>query len=340
MSPPLLEIEHLRVEFPTDGGVVTAVDDLSFTVERNEVLGVVGESGSGKTASALAVLGLLPNRARVTGAIRLEGESLLGRSEREMEAIRGARVAMVFQDALSALNPVFPVGSQIGEAISVHDHSVHRSDVRKRVDELLELVGIPPDRGARYPHELSGGMRQRAMIAMAIANEPDVLIADEPTTALDVTVQAHVLDVLGRVRERTGASVLLITHDLGVVAGVADRVLVMYAGRAAETGTVEQVFYETRHPYTLGLLASLPRVDRREGGERLFRIPGAPPSPARMPDGCPFHSRCFRAALPAPCSTERPDLATGGNGTHGAACHFAAEVARVRPEALRAEASG
>ena len=337
MTEPLLRVDSLRVEIPTEDGVVTAVDGLTFSLERNEVLGIVGESGSGKTVTAMAVLGLLPAQARVAGSIQLDGEELTGLSERELRRIRGARVGMVFQDALAALNPVLTVGSQIAEAITAHD-GISRTEVQRRVGALLELVGIPSDRGSRYPHELSGGMRQRAMIAMAIANDPDVLIADEPTTALDVTVQAHVLDVLQRVRERTRASVVLITHDLGVVAGTADRVLVMYAGRACEVGMVDEVFHETRHPYTLGLLASLPRVDGALRDERLYRIGGSPPSLIRVPSGCSFHPRCFRASVPDPCAVTRPELATGAAGEHGAACHFAGDVAGMTPERLRAGA--
>jgi peptide/nickel transport system ATP-binding protein len=339
MSAPVLEVRDLHVELPTGDGPLKAVDGVTFELSANEVLAVVGESGSGKTMTAMAIVGLLPARARVSGEIRLGDETLSGRSEADLRAIRGRRVAMVFQDALAALNPVLTIGTQLSEAITAHDRTTTRSELRGRVEALLDLVGIPVDRSGRYPHEQSGGMRQRVMIAMAIANDPDVLIADEPTTALDVTVQAHVLEVLGRVRERTSASMILITHDLGVVAGVADRVLVMYAGRAVETGTVDQVFYETRHPYTLGLLASLPRVDGREGDEQLFRIPGAPPSLARVPTGCPFHLRCFRAALPDPCSSVRPELETGSAGSHGAACHFGGEVAHVRPEQLRTGAA-
>jgi oligopeptide/dipeptide ABC transporter ATP-binding protein len=339
VTEPLLEIDGLHVEFPTDEGTVTAVDGLTFTVGRNEVLGIVGESGSGKTVTAMAALGLLPDHARVKGEIRLDGRQLVGLAERDLRSVRGLRIAMVFQDALAALNPVLTVGSQIAEAVRAHDREIGRADVRQRVRDLLELVGIPADREARYPHEFSGGMRQRAMIGMAIANDPDVLIADEPTTALDVTVQAHVLDVLERVRERTKASLVLITHDLGVVAGMADRVLVMYAGTAVELGSVEQIFYETRHPYTLGLLASLPRIDRGARDDRLFRIAGSPPSLLRVPTGCPFHPRCFRAELPEPCSTIRPDPFTGASGSHLAACHFAGDVATMTPDDLRTRAS-
>ena len=336
MNEPVLAVDRLRVEFDTRDGTVVAVDDLTFALARGEVLSVVGESGSGKTMTAMAILGLLPDGARVHGEIWLGDETLSGRTDAELRHVRGRRVAMVFQDALASLNPVLSIGSQLAEAITAHERNVSRADLRDRVAALLDVVGIPTDRAGRYPHELSGGMRQRVMIAMAIANDPEILIADEPTTALDVTVQAHVLDVLGRVRERTNASMILITHDLGVVAGVADSVLVMYAGRAVEIGTVEQVFYETRHPYTLGLLASLPRLDGQVRDQRLFRIPGTPASPSRVPDGCAFHPRCFRAVLPDPCASIRPDLETGSAEGHGAACHFAAEVRGVRPEELRA----
>ncbi|MBV8949966.1 MAG: ABC transporter ATP-binding protein [Actinobacteria bacterium] len=321
---PLLEVEHLSVNFPTDGGVVHAVDDVSFTVGRNEVLGIVGESGSGKTVTATAILGLLPKAARVSGAVRFQGVDLVGRKEKELQPIRGARIAMIFQDALAALNPVFKVGDQIAEAITVH-RKVPEREVRERVVELLELVGIPQprQRADQYPHEYSGGMRQRAMIAMSIANDPEILIADEPTTALDVTIQAQVVEVLERIQDRTDSSIMLITHDLGVVAGVADRVMVMYAGRQAELGSVDEIFYESRHPYTLGLLASLPRLDRPGArSQRLHRIKGQPPSLVFVPPGCPFHPRCPAAEVPGRCDGERPDFRELGAG-HRAACHFA-----------------
>jgi oligopeptide/dipeptide ABC transporter ATP-binding protein len=330
-AAPLLEVEHLSVEFPTDDGVVHAVDDVSFAVEPNEVLGIVGESGSGKSVTSMAILGLLPKRARVRGSVRFRGVDLVGRKEKEMQPIRGARIAMIFQDALASLNPVFKVGDQIGEAIEVHRKLPQRA-VRERVLELLDLVGIPqPRRRAdQYPHEFSGGMRQRAMIAMSIANDPDILIADEPTTALDVTIQAQVLDVLERIQERTDSSILLITHDLGVVAGVADRVMVMYAGRQAEVGSVDDIFYESRHPYTLGLLASLPRLDRLGGrNHRLHRIKGQPPSSIFVPPGCPFHPRCPAAEVPGRCNTERPELREIRPG-HRSACHFAEVLDRER----------
>src|SRR5439155_4300482 len=290
----VLSVRDLHVEFPTDDGVVKAVDGVSFDVHENEVLGIVGESGSGKSVTSMSILGLLPKTARISGEVIFRGQSLLGLREKEMRSLRGRRIAMVFQDALAALNPVYKVGSQVAEAIKVHE-DVSSHELRERVVKLLDLVGIPnpADRADQYPHEYSGGMRQRAMIAMSIANDPDVLIADEPTTALDVTIQAQVLEVLERIQERTNSAILLITHDLGVVAGMADRVMVMYAGQQVELGGVDQIFYESRHPYTLGLLASLPRLD--ESGARvlrLHRIKGQPPSLIHVPPGCPFHPRC------------------------------------------------
>jgi oligopeptide/dipeptide ABC transporter ATP-binding protein len=243
---------------------------------------------------------------------------------------------MIFQDALASLNPVMTVGKQIAEAITVHDRDVNRDDLRTRVVSLLDLVGIPdaPGRAEHYPHQFSGGMRQRAMIAMALANDPALLIADEPTTALDVTLQAQVLDVLERIRARTGSSILLITHDLGVVAGVADRVAVMYAGRRVEDAPVDELFARPSHPYTLGLLASLPRLDRPARDGTLFRIPGQPPSLVHRPDGCAFHPRCAFAALPVPCATEVPADVTV-TATHRSACHRVADVAGVTPDQLR-----
>src|SRR5437867_4379546 len=295
----ILSVGALHVECPTDDGVVKAVDGVSFDVHENEVLGIVGESGSGKSVTSMSILGLLPKTARISGQVVFRGQSLLGLREKEMRRLRGRRIAMVFQDALAALNPVYKVGSQVAEAIKVHE-DVPSHELRERVVKLLDLVGIPNPkaRADQYPHEYSGGMRQRAMIAMAIANDPDVLIADEPTTALDVTIQAQVLEVLERVQDRTNSAIVLITHDLGVVAGVADRVLVMYAGRPVETGNVDQIFYKPQHPYTLGLLASLPRLDQNAEGMRLYRIRGQPPSLIHVPTGCAFHPRCDYAQLP------------------------------------------
>jgi oligopeptide/dipeptide ABC transporter ATP-binding protein len=328
-SDAVLEVNHLSVKFPTDDGVVNAVDDVSFHVVENEVLGIVGESGSGKTVTSMAVLGLLPKSALVTGEILYRGRNLVGLNEAEMQELRGEEIAMVFQDALAALNPVYTVGDQIAEAIKTH-HEMAKSEVLDRVKTLLDLVGIPnpAERAEQYPHEFSGGMRQRAMIAMSIANDPDVLIADEPTTALDVTIQAQVLEVLERIQDRTRSAIVLITHDLGVVAGMADRVQVMYAGRQAELADVDTIFYESRHPYTLGLLASLPRLDRDAEGDQLYRIKGQPPSLVHVPRGCPFHPRCEYAEVPGICNTERPSfrLVTDSRSPHLSACHFAEDL--------------
>jgi len=319
----VLSVRNLSVEFKTDDGIVHAVENMSFDVAANETLGIVGESGSGKSVTSLAILGLLPKTATVTGEVYLGVDNLVGKSDKQMQPLRGNDIAMVFQDALAALNPVFRVGDQIAETIAVHE-TRPKADIDDRVVELLDLVGIPQarERAKQYPHEFSGGMRQRAMIAMAIANDPKVLIADEPTTALDVTIQAQVLDVFERVQDRTKTSIMLITHDLGVVAGVADRVLVMYGGRQVETGTVDQIFYNPRHPYTRGLLGSLPRLDRRYGNERLARIKGQPPSLIFLPSGCAFHPRCRYADLRGLCVTDRPEFHELGD-EHRSACHFA-----------------
>jgi oligopeptide/dipeptide ABC transporter ATP-binding protein len=320
----VLSVQDLKVEFPTDDGVVKAVDGVSFDVREAETLGIVGESGSGKSVTSLSILGLLPKSARITGEILFRGVNLLEKSDKEMREIRGAKIAMVFQDALAALNPVCTVGNQIGEAITVHNDLPDR-EVRERTIELLDIVGIPAPgkRVDQYSHEYSGGMRQRAMIAMAIANEPDLLIADEPTTALDVTIQAQVLEVIERIQDRTRSSVLLITHDLGVVAGIADRVMVMYAGRPVEFASVDEVFYSPSHPYTRGLIASLPRLDRRAREGRLYRIKGQPPSLLRVPSGCSFHPRCPVATAPGGvCDTVRPEFETMAEA-HTSACHFA-----------------
>jgi oligopeptide/dipeptide ABC transporter ATP-binding protein len=339
---PLLCVRDLRVQFKTDDGVLKAVDGVSYDVYPNEVLGIVGESGSGKSVTSMAVMGLLPKTAMISGEINFRGRDLLRLPEPERRKLRGGRLAMIFQDALAALNPVFTVGDQIEESIGIHQHGMSRAAKRKLAIDLLATVGIPqPEtRVDQYPHEFSGGMRQRAMIAMAISNEPDLLIADEPTTALDVTIQAQVLDVLERIQDRTNSAIVLITHDLGVVAGVADRVMVMYAGRAIETGTVDELFYAPRHPYTLGLLASLPRLDTGERSERLYRIKGQPPSLIFLPPGCPFHPRCEFAQLPDPCATTMPvmRLVAHQYAPHTSSCHFADELAVTAPGELRAEA--
>ena len=326
MTAPVLAVDDLTVVFETDRGPAVTVDGLGFEVRAGETLGIVGESGSGKSTTSLAVMGLLPSSARVTGSIRLQGRELLGLPDSEMRALRGSQVAMVFQDALAALNPVLTVGAQLAEAIRVHHPGTRSARLRTRAIELLELVGIPSpeQRVDRYPHEFSGGMRQRAVIAMAVANEPSLIIADEPTTALDVTVQAQILQVLQTVQAETGTAIMLITHDLGVVAGVADRVLVMYAGGMVEQGTVEQAFYEPSHPYTRGLIASLPRMDRRSRDQRLFQIAGQPPRATDLPPGCRFGPRCehFEAD---PCAATIPPAVPVGPA-HLAACHLLDKV--------------
>ena len=303
---PLLEVRGLSVRFRTPAGPIDAVRGVDLDVAGKGILGLVGESGSGKSITLRAVMGLLPPTAEVTGSVKFRGEELVGRSQRRLQAIRGARMAMIFQDPMSALNPVLTIGQQIVEAIRIHDAAIARSAARRRTIELLEMVAIPfPERRIdQYPHEYSGGMRQRAMIAMAMANNPELLIADEPTTALDVTVQAQIIDMLQRLREEHGIGLVLITHDLGVVAGMAESVAVMYGGRIVERGTVDDVFYGSRHPYTRGLLASLPRLEEKLA--RLTAIDGAPPRLARRPPGCSFHPRCRLAD--ERCRTEEPAL--------------------------------
>ncbi|MEJ7718610.1 MAG: ABC transporter ATP-binding protein [Thermoleophilaceae bacterium] len=323
-TDPLLAVRGLSVTFPAAAGDVRAVREVDYDLARGEVLGIVGESGSGKSAAAMAVMGLLPAGARVEGSVRLDGEELVALEDRALSRLRGRRIAMVFQDPLSALTPVYRIGQQVAEAVLAHD-DVARGEARRRAVELLELVGIPGahQRMGAFPHELSGGMRQRVMIAMAIANDPDVLIADEPTTALDVTIQAQVLEVLRTAREATGAAIVMITHDLGVVAGFADRVAVMYAGRLVEQGGVDDVYERPRMPYTMGLLGSIPRVD--ESGRRpLVPIAGAPPSSAHLPPGCPFAPRC--PLVFERCHQEEPVLAAVGGRPQLAACHRAGEI--------------
>ncbi len=324
MSAPLLEVSDLSVTFPTDGGDLHAVRSLSYRIEPGEVVAMVGESGSGKSAAAMAVIGLLPGYASVSGSAMLGGQELLGMSDTEMSAIRGRRIGTVFQDPMSALTPVYTVGDQIAEAITVHHHDVDKAAARKRAVELLELVGItqPAQRARAFPHELSGGERQRVVIAIAIANNPDLIICDEPTTALDVTVQAQILDVLRTARDVTGAGVLIITHDLGVVAEFADRALVMYAGRAVEAAGVDELYRDRRMPYTAGLLGSVPRLDSPRGS-RLVPIPGAPPSLIALPPGCPFSPRCPLAI--EDCRQAEPALLEVGAG-HSAACIRTDEV--------------
>jgi peptide/nickel transport system ATP-binding protein len=329
-NQPFLEVQDLRVHFPTDDGLVKAVDGLSFSVDRGRTLGIVGESGSGKSVTSLAILGLHtrsnPGRAarggRLTGQIFLDGEELLNKSPDYIRSLRGKRMAMIFQDPLSAMHPFYTVGQQIVEAYRIHN-PVSTKVARQHAIDMLGRVGIPEParRVDAYPHQFSGGMRQRAMIAMALCCDPDLLIADEPTTALDVTVQAQILDLIRDLQREFSSSVILITHDLGVVAELADDILVMYAGRAVEYGTADQLFNRPAHPYTWGLLGSVPRFDRPPG-DRLLSIPGAPPSLIDVPAGCAFHPRCAYAGLNEGASeTQRPELSHVGPG-HRVACHL------------------
>ena len=323
MSEPFLEVRDLRVHFPTDDGVVKSVDGLSFAVTRGKTLGIVGESGSGKSVTSLSVMGLHKRgTAKITGEILLDGTDLVGATAEEVRLLRGKRMAMIFQDPLSAMHPLYTVGHQIIEAYRVHN-KVSKEVARKHAIDMLDRVGIPqPDKRVdAYPHQFSGGMRQRAMIAMALSCDPELLIADEPTTALDVTVQAQILDLIRDLQSEFNSAVVIITHDLGVVAELADDILVMYAGRAAENGTAEDIFERPQHPYTWGLLGSMPRIDR-ERSERLLPIKGTPPSLINVPQGCAFNPRCAYAALTdGAATTERPELLDVGSG-HKVACHL------------------
>lgn len=310
VNEPLLQVKDLRAYFHTEAGVVKAVDGVSFDVRAGEVVGIVGESGSGKSVTAMSILGLLPvPPAKIeSGQILWKGRDLLTTSEKDLRKIRGGQIAMIFQDPMSSLNPVYTIGNQIEEMITTHQ-DLSRNQVKERAIEMLALVGIPKprDRVSDYPHQFSGGMRQRAMIAMALACEPELLICDEPTTALDVTVQAQVLEVIESSAKQLGAAILLITHDLGVVAGMTDRVLVMYGGQIVEKAQVDDLYYSPRMPYTWGLLGSIPRVDDT-ADRRLTPIPGAPPLMSRLPAGCRFSPRCV-FSVPGLCDTAVPELA-------------------------------
>ncbi len=326
-TKPVLSVRNLVVEFLTSDGALRAVDDISFDLYPGETLGVVGESGSGKTVSALSVLGLLPRPAGriASGEIWFEGRDLVKLSKAEMRKVRGGKIGMVFQDPMTSLNPVLRVGFQIAETLRVHQRKLDGDAVRARGEELLTSVRVP-DAARRYeefPHQYSGGMRQRAMIAIANANEPQILIADEPTTALDVTIQAQVLDSLQKARDETGASMIIITHDLGIIAELADRVIVMYGGRIVETGEVGAIFSNPSHPYTVGLLGSLPRLETDV--ERLTPIGGQPPSLNAIPTGCPFHPRCRLGRDREICRADRPELVPASSGSLSA-CHFHEEV--------------
>jgi peptide/nickel transport system ATP-binding protein len=320
VTPPLLDVRDLCVHFPTPDGVVKAVDGATFTLESGETLGVVGESGSGKSVTFMTVMGLINMKtARVSGQILFEGQDLLKLSPGAFRRLRGDRIGMVFQDPMTSLHPMYRVGDQIAEGVLAH-RDVSKQVAADMAVEALRRVGIPaPDRRARqYPHEFSGGMRQRAMIAMALVLEPDLLIADEPTTALDVTVQAQILELIAELKERLGIGVVLISHNLGVIADVAQRVMIMYAGRPVELGTRDQVFRAPQHPYAWGLLESIPRPDTRV--KRLVPIEGSPPSLIHLPPGCPFHPRCPHRF--DPCDHLRPPLETPDGADHPDACHL------------------
>ncbi|WP_030901167.1 ABC transporter ATP-binding protein [Streptomyces sp. NRRL F-5126] len=329
---PLLSVRDLKVAFPSEAGRVDAVRGVSFDLHRGKTLGIVGESGSGKSVTSMAVMGLLPDYAAVTGSVTLGGENLLDLDDRRMSKVRGRSIGMIFQDPLSSLTPIFSIGSQIVEALQIHQ-DISSAAAWKRAVELLDLVGIPnPDRRAKgFPHEFSGGMRQRAVIAMAIANDPDLIIADEPTTALDVTVQAQILDVIKTAQRETGAAVIMITHDLGVVAGSADDVMVMYAGRAVERAGVDELFTRPRMPYTIGLMGAIPRLDDR-ARDALTPVHGTPPLLVDLPDACPFAARCpavqdaCREAEPALLAIAGDGDGDGHGGEHSAACRRAAEI--------------
>jgi peptide/nickel transport system ATP-binding protein len=315
----ILEIENLRVTYETDLETVEAVNGISFQIEKGKTLGLVGETGAGKTTTALSILRLLPETTgRIkSGVIRFEGKDLLSASEEQLRGVRGNRISMVFQDPMSSLNPVYTVGDQIGEAIRLHNAGISPQEVERRVDEILEMVGIMPSRKVEYPHQFSGGMKQRVVIAMALCCEPELLIADEPTTALDVTIQAQVLAMIAQLRKRLGTSMLMITHDLGIVAKTCDDVCVMYAGKLVESGTVEDIFRgERHHPYTEGLFGSIPNL--RTKARRLKPILGLMPDPTDLPRGCEFAPRCEKCM--EICQTTKPEIYR--EGTHRLYCHL------------------
>jgi peptide/nickel transport system ATP-binding protein len=320
-----LDVRDLKVHFKTDDGVVKSVDGLSFHVERGKTLGIVGESGSGKSVTSLAIMGL-HRHAETSGQILLDGTDIVASTSEHVRGMRGKRMAMIFQDPLSSMSPYYTVGDQIIEAYRLHN-DVSRKAARAHAVDMLDRVGIPEpsQRVDSYPHQYSGGMRQRAMIAMALSCDPDLLIADEPTTALDVTVQAQILDLVRDLQRDFNAGVIIITHDLGVVAELADDILVMYAGRSVEYATADQIFNEPQHPYTWGLLSSMPRFDRARS-ERLTPIRGTPPSLINVPKGCPFNPRCDYADLTHGLAfSDRPELVDSG-GRHLVACHLPREL--------------
>ena len=323
---PIMQVRDLHVSFATEAGVCRAVRGVNFDLWRGRTLGIVGESGSGKSVTALSLIGLLDDNAKVIGSIIMNGEELIGKTDEEMSEIRGERIAMVFQDPLSALTPMFTIGDQIAEGLITHHPDMSKQQIHDRCVELLELVGIPQpeERLSSFPHQFSGGMRQRVMIAIAIANNPDVIIADEPTTALDVTIQAQILDVLAKAQKETGAAVVLITHDLGVVAGAADDILVMYAGRPVERASIDDIFQHPSMPYTMGLLGAVPKP-HIAASQRLVPIQGNPPSLVDIPKGCPFSPRCPLAT--PECSLSEPNLeVVDANSGHLASCRRLQEI--------------
>ncbi|MEL6890982.1 MAG: ABC transporter ATP-binding protein [Actinomycetota bacterium] len=333
----LLDVRDLNVTFPSEDGDVRAVRGVSYRVRRGEVFGIVGESGSGKSVSTMALMGLLPPTARITGSATYLGDQLLGRRDRDVRKYRGNNISMIFQDPMTSLNPVYTIGQQLGEIVRAH-YRISPKEAKGRAIDALDLVGIPQARrrADSYPHEFSGGMRQRVMIAMAMMNDPDIIIADEPTTALDVTVQAQVLETLMSVKDRLNAAIILITHDLGVIAGTADSVAVMYGGRFVERGSVDQIFGAPRMPYTLGLLASIPSLDQDE--DELTPIPGTPPSLVNQPEGCPFEPRCSMAALV--CQESEPSLESTDHPGHQAACHRWEDVMKMATDPSLSEVPG
>ena len=332
MAQPLLEVKDLKVSFRTEDGIVRAVDGISFTVHEGEVVGIVGESGSGKSVTMMSVMRLItdPN-AIYEGEVIYKGRNLMALSREAMRGVRGQEIAMIFQDPMTSLNPVYTVGWQIEEQLNEHN-DLQKGQARRRVIELLDQVGIPKpeERIDDYPHQFSGGMRQRVMIALALSCNPDLLIADEPTTALDVTIQAQILELIKRLKRDFGSAVALITHDLGVVADIADRILVMYAGRIVEEGDKEQIFYDPQHPYTWGLLGSIARLDRPKA-QRLTAIDGQPPSLIHRPQGCNFRPRCPHAF--DRCRAEDPALTEKVGGGHLDACHLSVDDKRAKRDA-------